>query len=162
MKSRAIIDAPATLYFCVAYLVLALVMTMAGKFPDFGALFPHWLYDTFNPNDKTNLAPYRFLHFVVILILVISVHTEGLAGAGMADFRSRDRLRPAVARGVLRRRLPFLCRPFRTDDECGFAVRADFRQRDGNSDHDHRRLLHFLVEKAGQAAAQAGGGQGLR
>jgi hypothetical protein len=25
----------------------------------------------FNPNDKTNLAPYRFLHFVVIVILVI-------------------------------------------------------------------------------------------
>ena len=46
-------------------------MTMAGKFPDFGALFPHWLYSTFNPNDKTNLAPYRFLHFVVIVILVI-------------------------------------------------------------------------------------------
>ena len=34
-------------------------------------MFPHWLYDTFNPNDKTNLAPYRFLHFVVIVILVI-------------------------------------------------------------------------------------------
>ena len=67
----SIINAPITLYFCIAYLMLALVMTMAGKFPDFGALFPHWLYSTFNPNDKTNLAPYRFLHFVVIVILVI-------------------------------------------------------------------------------------------
>ena len=70
-KSRAIIDKPITLYVCIAYLVLAMVMTMAGKFPDFGAMFPHWLYDTFNPNDKTNLAPYRFLHFVTIVILVI-------------------------------------------------------------------------------------------
>jgi hypothetical protein len=70
-KSRSIIDAPITLYFCIGYLVLGLVMTMAGKFPDFGALFPHWLYSTFNPNDKTNLAPYRFLLFVVIVILVI-------------------------------------------------------------------------------------------
>jgi hypothetical protein len=70
-KSRTIIDAPATLYFCTAYLIFAMVMTMAGKFPDFGALFPHWLFDTFNPNDKTNLAPYRFLHFAVIVILVI-------------------------------------------------------------------------------------------
>ena len=70
-RQRSIIDAPATLYFCVAYLVFALVMTMAGKFPEFGALFPHWLYDTFNPNDKTNLAPYRFVHFAVIVILVI-------------------------------------------------------------------------------------------
>ncbi len=70
-RSRSIIDARATLYFCIAYLIFALVMTMAGKFPDFGALFPHWLYDTFNPNDKTNLAPYRFVHFAVIVILVI-------------------------------------------------------------------------------------------
>jgi hypothetical protein len=70
-KSRAIIDAPITLYVCIAYLIFAMVMTMAGKLPDFGAMFPHWLYETFNPNDKTNLAPYRFLHFVAIVILVI-------------------------------------------------------------------------------------------
>jgi hypothetical protein len=70
-RSIAIINSPITLYFCIAYLILGLVMTMAGKFADFGALFPHWLYSTFNPNDKTNLAPYRFLHFVVIVILVI-------------------------------------------------------------------------------------------
>jgi len=71
VRSRSIIDAPATLYFCIAYLIFAMVMTMAGKSPQFGALFPHWLYDTFNPNDKTNLAPYRFVHFAVIVILVI-------------------------------------------------------------------------------------------
>ncbi len=70
-KSISIINAPITLYLCIAYMILALVMTMAGRFPDFGALFPHWLYAAFNPNDKTNLAPYRFLHFVVIVILVI-------------------------------------------------------------------------------------------
>ena len=70
-KSRTIIDAPYTLYLCIAYLIFALVMTMAGRFSDFGAMFPDWLYSAFNPNDKTNLAPYRFLHFVVIVILVI-------------------------------------------------------------------------------------------
>jgi hypothetical protein len=70
-KSRAVINSPITLYFCIFYLIFALVMTMAGKFPDFGALFPAWLFDAFNPNDKTNLAPYRFLHFVVIVIMVI-------------------------------------------------------------------------------------------
>jgi hypothetical protein len=70
-RSRSIIDAPATLYICLAYLAFAMVMTMAGKFPAFGSLFPHWLYDAFNPNDKTNLAPYRFVHFAVIVILVI-------------------------------------------------------------------------------------------
>ena len=71
-RARWLIDLRGTLYFCIAYLILALVMTMAGKFPDsFGALFPRWLYETFNPNDKTYLAPYRFLHFIVIVIMVI-------------------------------------------------------------------------------------------
>ncbi|MBN8969408.1 MAG: OpgC domain-containing protein [Rhizobiales bacterium] len=54
----------------IGYLVFAMVMTLAGRFPDFGALFPGWLVDAFNPNDKTNLAPYRVLHFVVIAFLV--------------------------------------------------------------------------------------------
>ena len=45
-------------------------MTMAGRFETFGALFPEWLVSTFNPNDKTNLAPYRVLHFIVLAILV--------------------------------------------------------------------------------------------
>ena len=70
-RSAAIINAPITLYFCIGYLILGLVMTMAGKFPDFGAMFPHWLYSAFNPNDKTNLAPYRFLHFIVVALLVV-------------------------------------------------------------------------------------------
>src|SRR6266702_3762885 len=70
-NNMSIINAPITLYLCIAYMIFALVMTMAGRFPDFGALFPHWLYAAFNPNDKTNLAPYRFLHFVVIGSLVI-------------------------------------------------------------------------------------------
>ena len=70
-KSMAIVNSKYTLWFCIAYMILGLVMTMAGKFPDFGALFPRWLYSTFNPNDKTFLAPYRFIHFVVIVILVM-------------------------------------------------------------------------------------------
>jgi hypothetical protein len=70
-KSMAIIMSPITLYFSIAYLIFALIMTFAGKFPELGAMFPQWLFDSFNPNDKTNLAPYRFLHFVVIVFLVI-------------------------------------------------------------------------------------------
>ena len=65
----AIINAPVTIYLCIAYLIFSLIMTMAGRFPAFGEMFPHWLFSTFNPNDKTNLAPYRFLHFVAIVIL---------------------------------------------------------------------------------------------
>jgi hypothetical protein len=70
-RNMNIINSPYTLYICIAYMVFALIMTMAGKFPDFGAMFPDWLYSAFNPNDKTNLAPYRFLHFVALVILVI-------------------------------------------------------------------------------------------
>jgi hypothetical protein len=61
---------PILLNLGIAYLIFALVMTMAGRFPEFGTMFPSWLFDAFNPNDKTNLAPYRFLHFVVIAFLV--------------------------------------------------------------------------------------------
>ena len=70
-RSMSVIMSPITLYFCLGYLLFALVMTMAGRFPDFGAMFPQWLYSAFNPNDKTNMAPYRFLHFAVLVVLVI-------------------------------------------------------------------------------------------
>lgn len=70
-RSMTLINAPITLYLCFGYMLFALVMTMAGRFPTFGGMFPEWLFSAFNPNDKTNLAPYRFIHFVVIVILVI-------------------------------------------------------------------------------------------
>jgi hypothetical protein len=70
-RSMTLINAPVTLWLCLGYLLFALVMTMAGRFPALGGMFPEWLFSAFNPNDKTNLAPYRFIHFVVIVILVI-------------------------------------------------------------------------------------------
>jgi hypothetical protein len=66
----AILKSPIPVYVGVAYLIFAFVMTMAGRFPEFGKMFPSWLFDAFNPNDRTNLAPYRVLHFVVIAFLV--------------------------------------------------------------------------------------------
>jgi hypothetical protein len=65
-----IFQAPLLLYLAIGYLVFALVMTMAGRFSNFGNLFPSWLVETFNPNDKTNLSPYRFLHFVALAFVV--------------------------------------------------------------------------------------------
>jgi len=70
-RSGWLINSSITLWVCLAYLAFALVMTMAGRFPALGGMFPEWLFSAFNPNDKTNLAPYRFIHFVVIVILVI-------------------------------------------------------------------------------------------
>ncbi|KPG01006.1 hypothetical protein IP86_05940 [Rhodopseudomonas sp. AAP120] len=79
-RSRSIINSNAMLWFCIAYMLFALVMTMAGRFPAFGELFPTWLFDAFNPNDKTNLAPYRFLHFAVLVVLVIRFVPKDWAG----------------------------------------------------------------------------------
>jgi hypothetical protein len=70
-RAATLINKPVTVYLCVAYLVFAMIMTFAGRFQDFGAMFPRWLYDAFNPNDKTYLAPYRFLHFVALAIVVV-------------------------------------------------------------------------------------------
>jgi hypothetical protein len=67
---RPICRSPAVLYLGIAYLVFALVMTLAGRFPTLAAMFPGWLFDAFNPNDRTNLAPYRVLHFVVVALVV--------------------------------------------------------------------------------------------
>jgi hypothetical protein len=70
-RAAWIINSKPTLYFGIAYLIFAMIMTMAGRFSDFGALFPNWLYSAFNPNDKTYMAPYRLLHFIVIAMLVV-------------------------------------------------------------------------------------------
>jgi hypothetical protein len=69
-RLRSITELPILPYLGIVYLVFALVMTMAGHFPAFGKMFPGWLFDAFNPNDKTNLAPYRILHFIVLAYFV--------------------------------------------------------------------------------------------
>jgi hypothetical protein len=79
-ESRSIINSRVLLYFGIAYLVFALIMTMAGRFDQFGAMFPRRLYDAFNPNDKTNLAPYRVLHFVIIAFFVTRFVSRDWAG----------------------------------------------------------------------------------
>ncbi len=55
----------------IAYLVFALVMTLAASFDSVRQMVPTSMFDAFNPNDKTNLAPYRLLHFIVIALLVL-------------------------------------------------------------------------------------------
>ncbi len=67
---RLLIISQSLIYFGFAYLAFALIMTLAAAFGSLGSLIPKWLFDNFNPNDKTNLAPYRVLHFVVIALLV--------------------------------------------------------------------------------------------
>lgn len=54
----------------IAYLLFGLVVTTALRFPDFGGLVPHWILQPFDPNDKTNLAPYRVLHLIALAVVV--------------------------------------------------------------------------------------------
>ena len=67
-RLRARFRAPAWGYLGLAYLIFALAITMAGRFPALGAMLPPWLHDAFIPNDRINLAPYRLLHFIVLAL----------------------------------------------------------------------------------------------
>ncbi|HEY9452873.1 MAG TPA: OpgC domain-containing protein [Bradyrhizobium sp.] len=78
VRSRAV------LLFGVAYLLFAAIMTLAGLMPELQNWIPRALFETFNPNDKTNLAPYRFLHLGIVIILgarFIPIDAPGLQAA---------------------------------------------------------------------------------
>ncbi|WP_309142349.1 OpgC domain-containing protein [Bradyrhizobium sp. sGM-13] len=63
LQGLAILRAAAWLY-----LLFALVVTVAGKFPQAG-IVPDFLPDTFPSNDGENLASYRVLHFLALAFL---------------------------------------------------------------------------------------------
>jgi hypothetical protein len=66
------------------YLLFAAVMTLSAHLPELQRLFPRALFEAFNPNDKTNLAPYRFLHLALLIIVVarfIPIDAPGLQAA---------------------------------------------------------------------------------
>jgi hypothetical protein len=58
--------------FCLAvtYIVFAFVVTMATHAPGLGNLLPQWILEPFDPNDKTNLAPYRVGHLMAIAVVI--------------------------------------------------------------------------------------------
>ncbi len=155
-RSGSLINSPITLWLCLGYLAFALIMTMAGRFPSFGGMFPGMAVLGVQPERQDQprtlpLPPFRGdrdPHH--------PLRAEGLAGPGMEDIRSVDRLRSAVTRRVLRRRVPVLRRPLRIVVELGIDLGADLHQHRRHRDHDDGRLLHLLVEAAGQAAAEAG------
>jgi hypothetical protein len=57
-------------WLAIATLVFSSVVTMAIRTPDLGGLVPHWILQPFDPNDKTNLAPYRIAHFIALAVVV--------------------------------------------------------------------------------------------
>jgi len=67
----------AVFWLAVAYLLFALVMTLAGSLPWLHAIIPSAIDHAVNPMDKTNLGLLRFLHFVALaLVTVHFVHRD--------------------------------------------------------------------------------------
>jgi hypothetical protein len=52
-----------------AYLLFALVVTIAGQFVDLGRILPTALLEFFMPNDKDNLAVFRIVHFLALALV---------------------------------------------------------------------------------------------
>jgi hypothetical protein len=67
---QSIIRTRTVFWLANAYLVFAFVVTMANHPSDIGNLLPHWILEPFDPNDKTNLAPYRVVHLIALALVV--------------------------------------------------------------------------------------------
>jgi hypothetical protein len=86
-KSRTLLKSSMLFYLAIAYLVFALVMTMAGRFPKLGDVLPANLFFAFNPNDKVNLAPYRVLHLLAALFVMTRFMPKDWPGLEWRIFR---------------------------------------------------------------------------
>ena len=81
---HSLVRSRTVLVFSLVYLLFAAVMTLAGLVPELQKLLPPALFEAFNPNDKTNLAPYRFLHLAIVIVLgvrFIPIDAAGLQAA---------------------------------------------------------------------------------
>jgi hypothetical protein len=66
---QSIIRTRTVFWLASAYLLFAFVVTRPYA-PLLGDLLPHWLFQPFDPNDKTNLAPYRVAHVMALAVVV--------------------------------------------------------------------------------------------
>jgi hypothetical protein len=67
---QPVIRTRAVFYLAIAFIILAFVVTMATHSPGLGNLVPHWILELFDPNEKTNLPPYRVVHLVALAVVV--------------------------------------------------------------------------------------------
>jgi hypothetical protein len=67
---QSIVRTRATFWLAIACIIFAFVVTMAIRAPNLVGLVPHWIVEPFDPNDKTNLAPYRVVHFMALAVVV--------------------------------------------------------------------------------------------
>jgi hypothetical protein len=67
---QPVVRSRAVFYLAVAFIVFAFVVTMAAHSAGLGNLLPHWILQSFDPNDKTNLAPYRVVHLIAVAVVI--------------------------------------------------------------------------------------------
>ena len=70
---RSIRHLPLLVAVAAAYLLFALVVTIAGQFLDLGRMLPDVLLNAFMPNDKDNLALFRIVHFLALALVFTTV-----------------------------------------------------------------------------------------
>ena len=86
---RAMQEIPLLRQLALAYLVLALLVTVAGKIPQLGALLPDALTSPFTPNDRESLPPFRVLHLLALIFLasrLVPPDWEGLRRKALQPF----------------------------------------------------------------------------
>lgn len=57
----------------IGFVLFALAITLAERIPELRQFVPDAIAETFIPNDKTNLAPYRVIHSVSLMFIVVSL-----------------------------------------------------------------------------------------
>lgn len=84
---RPIVTARIPLVLSVAFLLFALVATLAQLIPELDVPLVSELTQSVRPNDKTNLAPYRVLHLLALALLVVRFIPFDWPGLGWPIFR---------------------------------------------------------------------------
>ncbi len=79
-RSRAVLAAS------VVFILFALAVTLADRLGTTGFI-PAALLEWFVPNDKTNLAPYRVLHFLALSVVVVRLVPADWSGLRSAVLR---------------------------------------------------------------------------
>jgi hypothetical protein len=67
---QSIIRTRTVFWLAVGTIMFAFVVTTATHSPELGHLLPDWILRPFEPNDKSNLAPYRVVHLIALAVVV--------------------------------------------------------------------------------------------
>jgi hypothetical protein len=75
------------LFSSIVFLLFALAMTLSTRIPELQQVVPADLFEAFNPNDKTNLAPYRVVHLAILVLLAVRLIPIDWPGLDWPVFR---------------------------------------------------------------------------